>query len=233
MAAPDGQNLGSSREKASGNPAPCLTAPCGKLRFLGVKTALTLLALLLLPGCVQMFLKDHNFRKSAPVEINGATVNSALKPMGGGAGISLSAMVISAGAGSLDGPFLWRIEAEGREGVHEWLRVNEARVTTQKTKRSEPFPRAHLGTPAIFAPIPGENGRSFAKFQMPGKLTVFPRKDGKIIIHANLSIRASGRIQSQWVRFELLPESKWKNESVFLPAEIVKNFRKNPREWDW
>jgi hypothetical protein len=180
-----------------------------------------------------MFLKDHNFRKSDPVEINGAKVNSALKPMGGGAGISVSAMVLSTGSGSLDGPFVWRIEAEGQKGIHEWLRVNEVRVTTEKTKRSEPFPKSYLGRQAKFASLPKEPGRSFAKYRMPGKLTVFPRQDGKIMIHVNVSVRADGKTVTKWIRFDLEPESRWKNEMMFLPAEIVKGFRENPREWDW
>ena len=188
---------------------------------------------LFLSSCVQMFLKDHGFRKSASVEINGAQVNSALKPMGGGSGLAISAMVFSAGTGTLDGPFIWRIEAEGRTGTHEWLRVNAVRVTTEKTKRSEPFPSTHLGIKASFVPLPRGEGRSFAKFQIPGKLTVFPRKDGKIKIHVNVSVHAAGSTETEWLLFEMAPESKWKNETVFLPIEIVKNFRGNPREWDW
>jgi len=35
---------------------------------------------------------------------------SGLKPLGGKAGASLSAMVVAAGTGTLDGPFLWRVE---------------------------------------------------------------------------------------------------------------------------
>lgn len=188
---------------------------------------------LLLPGCIQMFFKDHNFQRSAPVEINGASVNSALKPMGGSSGLAVSAMFFSTGTGTLDGPFIWRIEAEGVEGEHEWIRVNQIRVTTEKTKRSEPFPRSRLGVKDKFVPLPREEGKSFAKSQIPGKLTVFPRKDGKIKIHVNVSVRSSGRTETKWLLFELLPESKWKNESVFLPSEIVRSFRDNPREWDW
>ncbi|MDB2673618.1 hypothetical protein N9Y81_01550 [Akkermansiaceae bacterium] len=188
---------------------------------------------ILLQSCVQSVMKDHNFKKTQAVEINGAQVKSALKPLGGKGGISLSAMVYAAGTGSLDGPFRWRVEAEGVEGEHGWIRVNQARVTTEKTKRSEPYPRKYLGSQSKFVPIPGEKGKAFAKFEIPGKLTVFPRKDGKTKIHLNVSVRAKGRTESKWLLFELEPESKWKTESIFLPVEIVKSFRGNPREWDW
>jgi hypothetical protein len=100
-------------------------------------------------------------------------------------------------------------------------------------KRSEPYPRKYLGSQSKFVPIPGEKGKAFAKFEIPGKLTVFPRKDGKTKIHLNVSVRAKGRTESKWLLFELEPESKWKTESIFLPVEIVKSFRGNPREWDW
>lgn|GEM_PF-2487850 len=63
-------------------------------------------------------------------------------------------------------------------------------ATTETTQRSESFPTCHLGINAKSEPIPGENGKSFAKFQIPGKLQIAPRKDSK-------------------------------------------NFRGNPREWDW
>lgn len=184
-------------------------------------------------SCAQMLMKDHGFRKTPAVEINGAQVNSAVKPMGGKAGLALSAMFYSAGTGTLDGPFIWRVEAEGEEGVHEWIRVNQARVTTEKTKRSEPFPRSYLGGKSRFVPLPGEKGKTFAKFQLPGKLKVFPRDDGKIKIHLNVSVHAKGRTETRWVLFELEPQSKWKTETVFLPVEIVKSFGGNPREWDW
>jgi len=180
-----------------------------------------------------MVMKDRGFRKPPAVDINGAQVNSAVKPMGGKAGIAFSAMIYAAGTGTLDGPFIWRVEAEGVEGVHEWISVNQARVTTEKTKRSEVFPKSYLGSRSKFVPIPREEGKTFAKFQIPGKLTVFPRTDGKVKIHLNVSVRAKGRTQTKWLLFELEPESKWKTDTVFLPVEIVKNIGGNPREWDW
>lgn len=50
--------------------------------------------------------------------------------MGGKVGISMSAMVVAAETGTLDGPFLSRVEAEG---VHEYLRVNKIRVSNETT----------------------------------------------------------------------------------------------------
>ncbi len=190
-------------------------------------------ASLLLSSCASMIMKDHGFQKTSSVEINGAQVNSGVKAMGGSGGLAISALFFAAGTGTLDGPFIWRVEAEGKEGEHEWLRLNEARVTTEATKRSEPFPKEHLGQRSKFIPIPNEEGKTFAKFQLPGKLTVFPRDDGKIKIHLNVSVRANGRTVTKWVLFEMEPESKWKKETIFLPVEIVKNFHGNPREWDW
>ncbi|MGC6566649.1 MAG: hypothetical protein ACON38_13695 [Akkermansiaceae bacterium] len=124
---------------------PLLAAPC-----------------LLLSSCAHMLMKDHGFRKTQPVLINGAEVTATLKPMGGSSGLAISAMVVASGTGTLDGPFLWRVEAEGDDGVHEWIRVNKAKVTTEKTKRSEPYPSRHLGVNAKFEPLPDETGRSFA-----------------------------------------------------------------------
>ena len=193
------------------------------------------LALLLLtcPSCVQFFTKNHSYRPSQAVEINGAKVSSALKPMGGESNFSVSAMVYSAGSGTLDGPFLWRVEAEGQTDTHDWLRVNEVRVSTTLTNRRERFPRSLLGQKTLFKALPDQKGRSFAKFQLPGKLKVMPRTDGKISLHLNVTVSARGKEESQWIRFELEPETKRATESIFLPSEIVEDIRGNPREWDW
>jgi hypothetical protein len=48
-----------------------------------------------------------------------------------------------AAAATLDGPFIWRIEAEGVEGEHQTMVVHRVKVTT--TKRSERYPQKHLG----------------------------------------------------------------------------------------
>lgn len=197
-------------------------------------SSLLLLSLsVLFPSCASMVSKDHGFKETSPVNINGAQVKSALKPMGGKAGFAFSAMIVSAGTGSTDGPFLWRVEAEGQEGVHEWLRVNEARVTTETTKRSEKFPKNLLGGRVPFEKTSGSKGLTFAKFQVPGKLTVFPRTDGKVKIHFNVSVRTKSKTETKWIVFELDPLTKWNTQSIFLPTEVVKSFRGDPRGWDW
>ena len=166
-------------------------------------------------------MEDHNFKKTEVVGINGAKVKSALKPLDGKGGISLSVMVYAAGARTLDGPFRWRVEAEGLEGEHEWIQANQARVTTETTTRCEPYPQKHLGSRAKLVPISGEKGKAFAKFEIPGKLTVFSRKDGKTKIHLNVSVHAKSRTESKWLLFELELESKWKTESIFSPSRSL------------
>ncbi len=194
---------------------------------------LILILPLVLGSCAQIFKKDRGFRETQAVAVNGAMVRSGLKPMGGKQGFSFSAMIYAAGVGSTDGPFLWRVEAEGQQGVHEWLRVNQVRVSTEKTNRKEEYPRSNLGVEAPFKKDPSQKGGSFAQYQIPGKLAVKPEIDGRMTIHLNVSIKASGRVKSEWIKFELDPETKWTTDSVFFPSEIVKSFRGNPRGWKW
>ena len=165
------------------------------------------LLVLLLSSCAHVIKKDHGFKQTTAVTVNGAQVRSGLKPMGGTQGLSISAMVVTVGTGSTDGPFLWRVEAEGKEGVHEWLRVNKVRVTTQTTKRDEWYPAKNLGVNAPFKKDPFKEGVSFAQYQIPGRLTVMPREDGKVKLHLNVSVKANGKIQSRWIKIELDPES--------------------------
>lgn len=95
---------------------------------------LAALATLIFPSCATMYMKDHGFRETAAV-----------------------------GAGTLDGPFLWRIEAEGLEGVHKYLCVSKIRVTTETTKRDEWYPRSNLNLNALFEKDPKNEGKTFAQ----------------------------------------------------------------------
>ncbi|MGE9268773.1 MAG: hypothetical protein ACQKBY_11820 [Verrucomicrobiales bacterium] len=188
---------------------------------------------LLWTSCAQTFMDSQSYTLAEGTKVNGAEVKVGVKPMGGEGGLAVSAMVYMAAKGSLDGPFLWRIEAEGEEGRHEWLRVDEVRVETEKTGRRERFPAAYLGKHALFEKVPGEEGRSFAKYRFPGKLSVKPSQDGVVRVRARVAVQAEGRVARAWVGFTLRPESGKLRETVFLPAEIVRGLRGDPREWDW
>lgn len=187
-------------------------------------------------SCTQAILKEKTYLATGGQTLNGAKVNSAVKPMGGEAGMSFSAMVYSAAAGSLDGPFLWRIEAEGEEGVHESLIVHRLSVHTEKTGREEPFPGKWLGIKAPFEPYKDKKkaGKVFAKFQPPGKLEVFPEEDGEIEVKALVSVKTKTKTERGELTFKMVPSSKRKVETVFLPSEVVKSFgKKDPTQWAW
>ncbi len=184
-------------------------------------------------SCGHVYTKSHTYQKSGTVEINGAQVGSAVKPMGGKGGFSLSAMVYMAGAATLDGPFIWRIEAEGVDGVHDSIVVHRLKVTTSATKRSEWYPVRHLGYRQPFKPFKQEPGKAYAVFQVPGKLKVFPRKDGDITLLADVSVRSKKRTVRRLVKFQLKASTVKDVEFINVPAEIVKGSRKDPREWQW
>ncbi len=65
----------------------------------------------------------------------------------------ISAMVVSGGVATFDGPFKWRVEAYGTEGDHERLIVHRIRTRTAKTKRDEWFPSSELGHYAEFKKV--------------------------------------------------------------------------------
>ena len=79
--------------------------------------------------------------------------------------------------------------------------MNKIRVTTSKTKRDEWYPRNNLKVNAPFKKVPGERGKSFAQYQIPGKLSVMPREAGDIAIHLNVSIQSNGREKNEWIKF--------------------------------
>lgn len=184
-------------------------------------------------SCGHIYTKSHSYSGSSSATINGAKVTSAVKPMGGKQGVALSAMVYMAGSATLDGPFIWRIEAEGQNGLHTKMVVHRVKVITSKTKRSEWYPRQHLGFDTPFKPYKKEPGKAYAVYQIPGKLKVYPRTDGKITILADVSVTTTKRTERKMVRFTMNPGTNKDVEFINVPAEIVKNWHPDPREWKW
>lgn len=165
--------------------------------------------------------------------MGGALIRSAVKPLGGEAGFALSAGVYTAGSGTLDGPFLWRIEADGDDGYHKDLTVHRVKVETKTTKRSEWYPESLLGKTVEFYPVKGAPGEVFAQYQIPGELEVYPSEDGEITILVDLTVRSVEEKIRKTVRFRMTPKQSRDIEFLFLPADIVKNRGENPMAWEW
>jgi len=192
-------------------------------------------ACLMSAGCVGFYGNRSTYGLAGDgADINGAKVTMQVKPEGtSGGSYSLSAMVVGVGVANLDGPFRWRIEAEGREGLHEAMYVTGLRTVTAKTKRDERFPERWLGEKIAFtrkkAYAPGVVK---AVFEIPGRLEVKPSEDGALEVFAEILIVANGRNNvRQVVRFRLDPASKKDREVIFLPAEIVSSIGKPKSEW--
>ena len=189
-------------------------------------------------SCVGVYLRDNTYEASTkPVDINGAQVKIAVKPMGGKGYGSLSALVIAIGAGSTDGPFIWRVEGEGQEGDQSYLWVNNINVETANTNRNEPYDKKFLNFKSEFKPQKGKKnaGKTFANHQIHGELLVYPKVDGEITITASVSVKNNdGKIETKTIVFKLAPNSSNEFESIFLPTEIINSFGKeDPTEWKW
>ncbi len=189
------------------------------------------LSTLLLTSCGHIFTKGHTYQESATVVINGAKVGSSVKPMGGKAGFSFSAMIYLAGSETIDGPFIWRVVAEGAEGKHVQMTVHRVKVTTSKTNRSEWYPTEHLGVAEAFKSFRREPGKAYANFQIPGELKVYPREDGDITMLADVSVSTHAGTDRKLVKFQMKSDSVKDVEFINLPAEIVRG--RSPLEWKW
>lgn len=193
-----------------------------------VPSLLPLLAVLLcLPACVAIKGKKHTYvDRGKAVEVGGAQVEIDFRPEGARPGATmLSAMVVSGGFATFDGPFQCRIEAYGKQGVHESLIVHRIRTRTEKTKRDEWFPKGWLGEKKDFKPQ--GDGRVRARYVMPGLLEVLPETDGGLTMWVDLSIiRSKDRVR-RTVQFRYDPTLKKHNEVVFLPVEVATNIGKD------
>ncbi len=188
---------------------------------------------MLLSSCGHIMTKSHSYQKSEAVEINGAKLSGSVKPMGGKSGFGFSAMIYMAGSATLDGPFIWRVEAEGKKDLHLHMLVHRVKVITSKTKRSEWYPEEHLGYQTPFEASEKEPNRVFAVFQIPGKLKVYPREDGDITILADVSVTSKKGVGRNLVKFNLMAETTKDVEFISLPSEIVKGSSEDPRDWEW
>jgi hypothetical protein len=187
----------------------------------------------LLPSCAALSAKKHTYARGAAVPVNGAQVSLGLKPEGtAGGSFVVSAMVVSGGMATLDGPFRWRIEAFGEAGKQQALVVHRLHTTTSATKRDEWYPEKHLGGRAEFRPVKAQPGRTRAVFEIPGYLEVKPREDGALTILADVAVQTASRWERKILKFRLDPAEKRQDEFIFLPAEIVKGLGSDPADWD-
>lgn len=193
---------------------------------------LTLLLVFVLTSCGHVFTKSEGYAESSHADVNGAKINAAFQPNGGTPGLSFSAMIYMAGSAKLEGPFLWRVQAEGVDGVHEALTVHRVKVLTEKTKRAEWFPTKYLGKEQPFETYKKTPGVTYAYLQMPGELKVMPAEDGKISLLVDVSVKTKARTERKSLSFKMAPSQTKDTEFIFIPTEIVNGFNPDPREWD-
>lgn len=186
-----------------------------------------------LGGCAALVADRHTYEAEAAspaVVVNGASVRLRMKAEGTENGaFVISAMVVTAGRATFDGPFRWRVDAEGEAGRHEWIQVHRIRMRTDETKRDEWYPERRLGERAVFR----QRDDGFrASYRIPGLLNVKPREDGALDVWVDLTVHADGRSVRRVARFRMAPAHKEANEFVFFPAEIVSNIGKGPEDWN-
>lgn len=186
-----------------------------------------------LAGCASFRATKHTYAAGdGGASLNGARLRMQVLPQGDSGGVMVSAMVVAAGSTTLDGPFRWRIEAQGQQGHQQELVLHRLHTRTTATKRSEWYPPQHLGRRALFHPLKDEPGRVVARYEIPGLLEVKPRIDGELTITADVSVKADGRWRRGMVKFRLRPDCRKQSEVIFLPAEVVKGLSTAPGDWD-
>lgn len=196
-----------------------------------MKPALPLVALgaaLCLSSCFAIKGSKHTYvDRGKAIEVGGAMVEIDFRPEGTRPGATmLSAMVVGGGWATFDGPFQCRIEAHGKQGLHQSLIVHRIRTRTETTKRDEWFPAKYLGEKVAFKPQ-SDGKQARARYLMPGLLEVKPEEDGGLTMWVDLTIvRATDRVR-RTVQFRYDPTHKKHNELVFLPVEVATSIGKD------
>lgn len=193
-----------------------------------------LVAVVPMTSCMSHIGTRNTYATQPGVKVNGAKVSMSVKPEGTDNGsFALSAMVVGVAVANLNGPFAWRIQAEGVEGVHTRFRVERVRTMTSITKRDEWYPKRYLG-----ASVPFRTKRSYAPgvvkavYRMPGRLEVKPKEDGALTVLADVVVTTKQRSVRKTVKFMLDPTRKKDRETIFLPTEIVQSIGRPVEEWE-
>jgi len=182
-----------------------------------------------LSNCASLISEKNTYSHEGPsVKINGADVRMQVSPQGTADGsVALTAMVVSTAIAKLEGPFRWRIEAQGDAGVHESLVVHRLHTSTELSKRREWYPAHLLNQKANFRASKEQPGLARVRYEIPGLLKVDSQTDGVLTILADISVRSTQGSERKVVRFRLAPQHKKANEMIFLPVEIVKTAGKD------
>ena len=203
---------------------------------LPTRAAAVILSIAFLSSCVSLISKKNTYdvaASSSAVKVNGASIRMQVKPEGTDGGTyAVSAMIVSAVAATFDGPFRWRIEAIGTPGQLQHIVIHRIRTRTEKTKRDEWYPVAHLGKRADFRLLKSNNALTRAIYPIPGLLKVKPREDGPLEIWIDMSVVAANRSKRERICFRMDPSQKRQDEFIFVPTEIVKSFGKSPADWE-
>ena len=175
----------------------------------------------------------HTYATGKGRMVAGAEVSMGFRPQGTRPGsMVVSAMIVGGGMATFDGPFDWRIDAIGDNGVHESLVVHRIRTRTAVTKREEWFPEKELGRVAVFRKLEDQEGKVRARYPIPGQLRVEPEKDGRLDVWVDLTVRTRSGPRRETVHFALDPAVKSADEFMFLPTEIVESIGRDPADWE-
>lgn len=189
---------------------------------------------LLLASCGHIHTKSQSYQLNKAANVNGARVITEVKPMGGKPGFSVSAMVYMAGSASLEGPFKWRVQAIGKQGVHQYMHIHSVSMRTAHTKRHNSFPRSQLPSSIPFVSYKKTPGVVYAVHQFPGLLEVYPQTDGPVTVTINVSIRSHAQSERKIITGVLKPTQQSETEFLFIPTEIAQSFgQRDPRSWSF
>ncbi len=205
------------------------------LRFIVPKNFRLVLRLLLLPlalamsSCMIMRTSEKGY---APVRIvqDGTAFEGQLVAEGPGKGpaLAVSAMVVGAGAVSLDGPYRLEITAFGHDGQHQRFDIREYRFRFANGQTFTFGARDMRGSPLF---KPGEFRNEVVAVRKAAKIfNGETEPDRTTTVEVDAVIRTSTGSQSGMLRFVFQPLDSVKMEYFNIPWEIKKAISKDKRE---
>lgn len=184
---------------------------------------------LALSSCMILRTSEKGY---APVRIvkDGTAFEAALVAEGPGKGpaLAVSAMVVGAGAVSLDGPYRLEITAFGHEGQHQRFDISKFSFRFTNGQSFTFGPRDMRGSPLF---RPGDYRDEVVAVRKAAKIFHGETEsDRTTTVEVDAVIRTNTGSQSNTLRFVFQPLDSVKMEYFNIPWEIKKAISKDKRE---
>lgn len=187
-----------------------------------------LLSSFFLSSCLYMRTTSQAFEATVPApQVAGAAFRAEFIPRGSEAGMTVSAMVLGGAAITENGPYQLRLHAFGQKGDQKWFRVTRF-VLTVPGRLSAPMEGKGFEGSVPFESLAdgSPNTRASLLFGTRVHINTAEHRDKEVVIEADVEVMGRSGLVRGRLSIPMKRTKAARGESIFIPREIAKSFRK-------